>query len=264
MATIAMPLAEGFEDSEFTVPYERLKRAGHKLVLIGRQKGAIVRGKRGEATAKIETTGRGLRPESFDALVIPGGHSPDALRLDEDIVDFVRGFMETHKIVGAVCHGPQLLIEADVVGGRTLTSWPSVRKDLINAGASWVDREVVKDGNLITSRKPDDLPAFVGAIEAALEAAGLGPEPGEREEAEAKALQEEDEGWAGRATPSRTRGRAGARQPKRATKRPARSGKKTSSSAAKRSARSSGRGRKSSTTARRSQRAAGRARSSQR
>jgi hypothetical protein len=178
-------------------------------------------------------------------------------------VDFVRGFMETHKIVGAVCHGPQLLIEADVVGGRTLTSWPSVRKDLINAGASWVDREVVKDGNLITSRKPEDLPAFVGAIEAALEAAGLVPEPGEREEAEATALQEDDEGWGGRATPSRKRGRAGARQPKRATKRPARSGK-TSSSAAKRSAQSSGRGRKSSTTTRRGQRAAGRARSSQR
>jgi len=244
MATIAMPLAEGFEDSEFSVPYQRLQRAGHKVVVIGRQKGAVVRGKHGEASAKIESAARGLRPESFDALVIPGGHSPDVLRLDEDVVDFVRGFMDSHKIVGAVCHGPQLLIEADSVGGRTLTSWPSVKKDLINAGASWVDREVVKDGNLITSRKPDDLPAFVGAIESALEAAGLGPKPEEREAAAASWVDEDAEPAGRNGGRGRGRGAASTRGPsrakaktrtgnqgKRTAKRPARAGRAGGSAA---------------------------------
>jgi len=92
------------------------------------------------------------------------GHSPDHLRLDRDVVAFVCAFCASGKLVAAVCHGPQLLIEADAVSGRTLTSWPSVRKDLRNAGARWIDREVVEDGNLITSRKPEDLEAFSDAI----------------------------------------------------------------------------------------------------
>ena len=96
----------------------------------------------------------------WDALVIPGGHSPDTLRMDEDLVGFIRRFGESGRPIAAICHGPQLLIEADLVRGRTVTSWPSIRKDLENAGARWVDREVVVDGNLVTSRKPDDLPAF--------------------------------------------------------------------------------------------------------
>jgi protease I len=165
MAKIAMPVAEGFEDSEFTVPYERLRAGGHEVVVVGSQPGTTVEGKRGDAKAEIERTAADLLPEDFDALVIAGGHSPDRLRLDSRLVAFVRDFFRTGRPVAAICHGPQLLIEADVVDGLTLTSWPSVRRDLENAGANWVDRELVEDGNLITSRKPEDLDAFCKAIE---------------------------------------------------------------------------------------------------
>ena len=123
-----------------------------------------MKGKRGKATARIERTAADADVGEFDALVIPGGYSPDHLRLDPGAVSFVRRFSGTGKPVAAVCHGPQLLIEADVVRGKTLTSWPSIRKDLENAGARWIDRQVVEDGNLITSRKPDDLEAFSAAI----------------------------------------------------------------------------------------------------
>jgi protease I len=164
MAKIAIPLAADFEDSEFTVPYERLKKAGHQVTVVGRKAEEMVKGKQQEATVSIEATAQGLDPAEFDAVVIPGGYSPDKLRLDPDIVDFVRQSAHAGKLIGAVCHGPQLLIEADAVAGRTLTSWPSVRKDLENAGAHWVDREVVEDGNLITSRKPADLEAFSKAL----------------------------------------------------------------------------------------------------
>jgi protease I len=165
MAKIVMPVGEGFEDSEFQVPYDRLRSAGHEIVIVGIERGQVVKGKRGESEARIEATADALYPEDFDAMVIPGGHGPDRLRMDEALVKFTRGFMETGKPVAAICHGPQLLIEADAVRGRTLTSWPSVRKDLINAGANWVDEPVVEDGNLITSRKPDDLAAFTQAIQ---------------------------------------------------------------------------------------------------
>lgn len=164
MARIAMPLAQDFEDSEFTVPFDRLKNAGHEIVVFGSKAGEIVIGKRGQARATIDRVASDLDPKEFDALVIPGGYSPDHLRLDRDVVSFVRVFAATGKPVAAVCHGPQLLIEADVVKGRKVTSWPSVRTDLVNAGAKWVDREVVIDDNLITSRKPEDLEAFCGAI----------------------------------------------------------------------------------------------------
>ena len=162
---VAMPIAAGFQDSEFTVPYERLRAAGHEITLIGSKPGESLEGKRGEATAVAETTAEELQVEDFDALVIPGGHSPDRLRLDQALVRFTRAFCESGKPVAAICHGPQLLIEADAVGGRTLTSWPSVRKDLENAGATWVDEEVVVHGNLITSRKPADLEAFCAVLE---------------------------------------------------------------------------------------------------
>jgi protease I len=170
MARIAMPLAQGFEDSEFTLPYERMKEAGHEVLLVGETPGEELRGKHGRASARIEATVHGLDVDDFDALVIPGGQSPDRLRANADVVGFVKRFVDTGKPVAAICHGPQLLIEADAVRGRELTSWPSVRKDLQNAGATWVDRELVEDGNLITSRKPEDLDAFCGAIERRLAA----------------------------------------------------------------------------------------------
>jgi protease I len=171
MAKIAVPLAADFEDSELAVPRDRLRAAGHDISIIGARTGETVKGKRGKEHATIDATAREVDPADFDALVIPGGYSPDHLRLDGDVVEFVRGFCASGKLIAAVCHGPQLLIEADCVRGKTLTSWPSVRKDLENAGATWRDQEVVEDGNLITSRKPDDLEAFSRAIASRLEQA---------------------------------------------------------------------------------------------
>lgn len=164
MAKIAVPLARDFEDSEFTVPADRLKHAGHQITVIGTRAGETLEGKQGQATAHVDATPDDVSPEDFDALLIPGGYSPDHLRTEAAIVDFVRRFAELDRPIAAICHGPQLLIEADLVKGRTLTSWPSVRKDLTNAGAQWVDREVVEDDLLITSRKPDDLDAFCDAL----------------------------------------------------------------------------------------------------
>lgn len=164
MATIAIPIGEDFEDAEFTVPCDRLRSAGHRIVTLGAVRGRTVRGKRGKAKVSIDATADEYAPDAFDAVVIPGGYSPDHLRTDRSLVAFLKQFVASGRPVAAVCHGPQLLIEADAVRGRTVTSWPSIRKDLINAGAGWVDREVVEDGNLITSRKPDDLEAFSRAI----------------------------------------------------------------------------------------------------
>jgi protease I len=168
MSTIAMLVGEGYEDSEFQVPYERLREAGHEVVVVGSERGSTVHGKRGNSEIRIQHTASELRPEDFDAVVIPGGYGPDKLRLDEAMVAFTRDFNAGGRPLAAICHGPQLLIEAGVVKGRTLTSWPSVRTDLINAGASWVDQELVEDGNLITSRKPADLDAFCAALLARL------------------------------------------------------------------------------------------------
>ena len=164
MSKVVIVVGEDFEDSEFSVPFERLKAAGHSVTLMGTEVGETVHSKRGKTEAKIEQTAEKAYPDDFDALVVPGGYSPDHLRLDPDIVNFTRGFVETGKPVAAICHGPQLLIEAEAVKGRRLTSWPSVRKDLINAGASWVDEQVVEDENLITSRKPEDLEAFCNSL----------------------------------------------------------------------------------------------------
>lgn len=164
MARVAIPLAQGFEDCEFDVPRRHLRDAGHQVVVLGLEAGDEVRGKRGEVTARVDTTAGKVDPGEFDALVIPGGHAPDRLRLDAELVEFVERFWHTGRLVAAICHGPQLLIEADVLDGRTITSWPSVRTDLENAGAIWVDGPVVEDENLVTSRGPRDLERFCTAI----------------------------------------------------------------------------------------------------
>jgi len=168
MARIAFVLGEDFEDSEFRTPYDALKNAGHTVDVLGAKAGEVVKGKLGKEQVKIEASAADQEPSSYDALVIPGGYSPDHLRINQGVVAFVERMVRDGKLVAAVCHGPQLLIEADVVRGKTVTSWPSVKTDLKNAGATWVDREVVADGNLITSRKPADLPAFSEAIKAKL------------------------------------------------------------------------------------------------
>ena len=164
MATIGMPLAIDFEDSEFAIPRDRLRAAKHTVVVIGANAGERLRGKRGEEYAVVDRAIDDAKPEEYDALVIAGGYSPDHLRGDPRMVDFVRRFAELNRLIAAVCHGPQLLIEAELVRDRRVTSWPSVRKDLENAGATWVDAEVCVDGNLISSRKPADLEAFTRTI----------------------------------------------------------------------------------------------------
>ncbi len=168
MAKIGMLVGEGFEDRELGEPCAHFKDAGHEVLVVGVERGAHLRGKRGQEMVTVDRVADEVNPAELDALVIPGGHSPDDLRTHADVVSLVRRFAETNRPLAAICHGPQLLIEADLVEGRELTSWPSVRKDLENAGACWVDRPVVEDGNLITSRQPEDLDAFCRAILARL------------------------------------------------------------------------------------------------
>ena len=164
MAKVAFVLADDFEDSEFQVPYDRIRDAGHQVTVIGAEAGREVKGKKGKAAFTIEATPDEVNASDFDALVIPGGYSPDKLRTSQAIVKFVQGMFDGDKPVAAICHAGSLLVEADAVRDRAVTSWPSIRTDLVNAGATWVDQEVVEDGNVITSRKPDDLDAFVDAI----------------------------------------------------------------------------------------------------
>lgn len=168
MAKVAMIVGPEYEDNEVRVPLERLKQAGHHVVLLGTVAGTTVRGKRGRDEVVVDAATGDVDPSEFDAMVIPGGHSPDNIRTNTEVVQFVRDFVRSGKPIAAVCHGPQLLIEADAVRGKTMTSWPSVKKDLQNAGATWLDREVVVDGAFITSRKPDDLDAFSRTLLSAL------------------------------------------------------------------------------------------------
>ena len=160
MSKIAILIDQMFEDSEFRVPYDRLRNAGNQVDIVGRQAGAELVGKQGHERITVEKSAREVSANDYDALVIPGGYSPDHLRTDPDAVRLTRAMAGANKLIAAVCHGPSLLIEADLVRGRQITSWPSIKTDLINAGARWVDREVVVDNGLITSRKPADIPAF--------------------------------------------------------------------------------------------------------
>jgi protease I len=164
MAKIAVLVAHEYEDSELLVPVKRLTEAGHEVELLGQDPGRELVGKRGKTKVQLDAAVAERKPEDYDALLIPGGHSPDHLRTDPHVIDFVKGFATIGRPIAAVCHGPQLLIEADLVRGRRMTSWPSVRTDLRNAWAMVVDEEVVQDGAFITSRKPDDLEAFTRAL----------------------------------------------------------------------------------------------------
>lgn len=163
MARIAVLIDNLFEDPEYAIPAREFGAAGHTLEHLGLQKGAEVRGKRNEASTTIDTLVGEAPVDRYDALFIPGGYSPDKLRAHEEAVEFVRRFAGTGKPIFAICHGAQLLISADVLRGRTVTGWKSIVQDIKNAGAEYVDREVVEDGNLVTSRQPSDIPAFVKA-----------------------------------------------------------------------------------------------------
>lgn len=164
---IAILATDGFEQVELTEPKKALENAGATTHVISPKDGKIKGWKFTEwgDSVKVDKTLDQAKPEEYDALVLPGGvMNPDHLRTDLKAVDFVRRFAQSGKSVAAICHGPWTLIEAGVVRGKTMTSWPSIRTDLKNAGAHWVDQEVVVDGQFITSRKPDDIPAFCGKI----------------------------------------------------------------------------------------------------
>lgn len=162
MSTIAALVGKGFEDVEYTKPVEAFRNAGHTVTVVGKAAGEEVTGKHGTAV-RIERSAAEIKPERFDALFIPGGHSPDNLRIDPAVVEFVREFVESGRPVLAICHAPQLLITARVIRGRRVAGWPSLKVDIENAGAEYVDEPVVEDGNIVSSRKPEDIPAFIDA-----------------------------------------------------------------------------------------------------
>ncbi|MBY6035761.1 type 1 glutamine amidotransferase [Fictibacillus nanhaiensis] len=162
MAKIATVLANMFEDVEYTEPAKAFREAGHEVTVIGTEKGATLEGKQKEAQVTTNAAISEVLNDDFDALFIPGGFSPDILREDEKFVKFVKHFAESDKPIFAICHGPQLLITAEVLKDREITGYKSIHVDLKNAGADVKDQEVVVcGGNLVTSRQPDDLPAFI-------------------------------------------------------------------------------------------------------
>src|SRR5229473_3063480 len=169
---VALLVEEGFEDRELTGPLEALRSAGAVVAVIGPVAGAEYHGKRGQAVITSDMAAGSAKMSDFDALVIPGGHAPDKMRMRHAMVDLARDAMEANKPVAAICHAPSLLISSNSLRGRTLTCWPSIAIDVKNAGGRYVDKPVVEDGNLITSRKPDDVPAFGEAIIRALGAVG--------------------------------------------------------------------------------------------
>ena len=160
---VAILVTDGFEQVEMTKPREALDEAGAETKIVSLKPGKIQGMHHADKADKfdVDLTLDEARPEEFDALLIPGGlMNPDALRSNEDALEFTRHFFREGKPVAAICHGPWVLIDAGVVRGRTLTSWPAIRTDVKNAGGKWVNEEVVVDNGLVTSRKPDDIPAF--------------------------------------------------------------------------------------------------------
>ncbi|MBD3413765.1 MAG: DJ-1/PfpI/YhbO family deglycase/protease [Candidatus Aminicenantes bacterium] len=161
MAKIAAILEDMFEDVEFTKPVKKFKNAGHEVTVVSIRSGRALTGKKKGTKVKVDLSLKNTSPDDFDALLIPGGYSPDKLRAHQNAVDFVKEFMTKNKPVFSICHGPQLLITAQVLEGRKITGWKSIIQDIKNAGAEFKDQEVVVDDNLVSSRNPGDIPAFV-------------------------------------------------------------------------------------------------------
>jgi protease I len=171
-----MPIAENkvavlvetiFNDQEFWYPYYRLKEAGAEVVVVGPKANQIYTGKAGtEITADVSA--ESVSADDFEGVVIPGGYAPDHMRRNPAMVQLVKDLFEAGKVVAAICHGGWMLASAKILEGRTVTSFFSIKDDLVHAGANFVDQEVVVDGKLITSRKPEDLPAFMRAVLSAL------------------------------------------------------------------------------------------------
>lgn len=187
---VAILLTDGFEQVEMTEPRKALEEAGAKTELISPAMNEVQGWKHHEKGSKFEVDVQldAARPDDYDALLLPGGvANPDQLRMNRKAVDFVKHFFDEGKPVAAICHGPWMLAEADVLRGRTVTSWPSIRTDLRNAGAKVVDEEVVVDHGLVTSRKPDDIAAFNRKMieefrEGAHEAVGAGSDSARRKQ----------------------------------------------------------------------------------
>lgn len=175
---VAVLATDGFEQAELTEPVKALRQQGAEAVIISPHAGEIQGMNHHEkgGKTKVDLELSKAKPSDFDALVLPGGvANPDALRMDKTAVAFVEHFVQAGKPIAAICHGPWTLVEADAVRGRKLTSWPSLKTDLRNAGAEWVDQAVVVDGRLVTSRRPDDLPEFNREMIALF--SGARPEP---------------------------------------------------------------------------------------
>jgi protease I len=171
---IAIVATDGFEQSELLEPRKALEAEGAKVEIVSPKSGDIQGMEHHEKGRKVHVdhTIDEVKPGDYAALVLPGGvANPDTLRIDPKAVGFIKTFFDDNKPVAAICHGPWTLVEAGVVKGRTMTSWPSLKTDLKNAGANWVDREVVREEKLVTSRKPDDLPAFCREMIAIFKAA---------------------------------------------------------------------------------------------
>ena len=167
MTKVMILATDGFEQSELMKPRDNLNKAGIETTVVSLESGEIKGWDQTDwgDSVKVDKTVKEASASDFDALLLPGGQiNPDKLRMNDDAVQLVKDFADAGKPIAAICHGPWLLVEANIVKGKTVTSWPSIRTDLKNAGADVVDREVVTDGNLITSRKPDDIPAFSKAL----------------------------------------------------------------------------------------------------
>lgn len=164
MDKVAVLITDLYEESEYEQPAKALLDEGFKLVHVGVREGQIVSGKKNKSQAEIDTTVDKVNADDFVGILIPGGFSPDILRAEEDIVEFTRESFNKGIPTFAICHGPQLLITAEVLKGRKLTGYKSIEIDIKNAGGNFIDQEVVVDGNLITSRTPKDLPAFIEKI----------------------------------------------------------------------------------------------------
>ena len=167
MTKVMILATDGFEQSELMKPKANLEKAGIETTVVSLKAGEIKGWQHTDwgDSVQVDKTIDEVSADDFDALLLPGGQmNPDKLRMSDDVIELIKDFDSAGKPIAAICHAPWLLIEANLVDGRTVTSWPSVRTDLMNAGADVVDREVVQDGNLITSRKPEDIPAFSKAL----------------------------------------------------------------------------------------------------
>ncbi|WP_068672208.1 type 1 glutamine amidotransferase domain-containing protein [Oceanobacillus sp. Castelsardo] len=163
MANVCFLLADGYEDSEMKNPYDAMNEAGHKTVVVGLVKGAELKGKKG-AVYTSDLSISEVKADEYDAVIIPGGSAPEALRVNDKVVEFVKQANEQGKVIAGICHGPQVMISASILNGVKATSFIGIRDDLKNAGSNFMDQEVVVDGNIITSRTPKDEPAFIKEI----------------------------------------------------------------------------------------------------